>query len=516
MRTTVFFLINLILSVGFVYAQGELPTPSEDDGGPWYYIKVKGGDEGRNDRMLISGINADNPDFVFGRKKSSEYWNEVDKFLWRFVEAEEGTYRIINKFAGKELGIAERETTSEKIEIASLLDEPLTTWSITPNENDNNYFAIHANDPLTADKVYLHQGAGGDRDYVIMMEVSDWGQGEDSQYQFIEYVDERIYMNTNTLKIEGPENLEKAIGSVFVKKTEGAGDTPITLYLLGEDADAGYLIENEDGSFDAQNGGEIKISFKPNPEEVRFYTATLFVTCGEISLMVDVTARSVAALPKFSNENIEHWYGIRFVISPDSLMQDNGVDNQITMENPVQGSEAQQWKFVGTKEKFNLVSRLGNSYTLIPTTNRGTVTATGTPTDFEVRYYEKSSADGELLPYGDLQIYISAWKSSSSASTYGYVFFENRVMASDETGIPRNFMSYHYYYYAGTKVDPVFIETVGEESGVDIIDANDPVVSKSYYTLQGIQVPQPIEGFYILKKMHASQKISVEKIYKKK
>jgi hypothetical protein len=55
----------------------------------------------------------------------------------------------------------------------------------------------------------------------------------------------------------------------------------------------------------------------------------------------------------------------------------------------------------------------------------------------------------------------------------------------------------------------------GIRDGLSAIDAIDPVILVKYYNLQGVEVRQPVEGnVYLLKKLHASQRIEVVKEFK--
>jgi uncharacterized repeat protein (TIGR02543 family) len=49
-------------------------------------------------------------------------------------------------------------------------------------------------------------------------------------------------------------------------------------------------------------------------------------------------------------------------------------------------------------------------------------------------------------------------------------------------------------------------------TGLNPTVATDAVVSVEYYTLQGQKVAQPVDGIYLVKKTHASNKVSVEKV----
>ena len=64
-------------------------------------------------------------------------------------------------------------------------------------------------------------------------------------------------------------------------------------------------------------------------------------------------------------------------------------------------------------------------------------------------------------------------------------------------------------------VDLGAYEFDGIASAVDeaVADADDPVVEVQYFTLSGARVEEPqVTGIYLVKKIHASQKYSVEKM----
>ena len=83
-----------------------------------------------------------------------------------------------------------------------------------------------------------------------------------------------------------------------------------------------------------------------------------------------------AQLPKFSAEN-EYWYFIEFVQNNNTILdQGAGTNTVLTKADPVDG---QLWKLVGTKDNFQLVSRLGNYATISGSGNSARLATGATP-----------------------------------------------------------------------------------------------------------------------------------------
>jgi hypothetical protein len=90
------------------------------------------------------------------------------------------------------------------------------------------------------------------------------------------------------------------------------------------------------------------------------------------------------------------------------------------------------------------------------------------------------------------------------------------LLENEETATIKPFGA---FIVAGTNVELPLksISVVDIETGLNNIQAGDSVTTTSYYTLQGVQVAQPIEnGIYIQKKTHASKRVSASKIIDRK
>lgn len=85
-----------------------------------------------------------------------------------------------------------------------------------------------------------------------------------------------------------------------------------------------------------------------------------------------------AVMPTFSTEDNEVWYFIRFVNSQNTVL-DQGA-GQLARQAKADPVDGQQWKLVGNKDNFQLVSKLGN-YAFIGSSSDGNAlqTRTGTP-----------------------------------------------------------------------------------------------------------------------------------------
>jgi hypothetical protein len=90
------------------------------------------------------------------------------------------------------------------------------------------------------------------------------------------------------------------------------------------------------------------------------------------------------------------------------------------------------------------------------------------------------------------------------------------LLENEETATIKPFEA---FIVAGTNVESPLksISVVNATTGLNSIQTGDPVIDTSYYTLQGVQVAQPVEnGIYIRKKTHASKRVSASKIIYRK
>lgn len=95
--------------------------------------------------------------------------------------------------------------------------------------------------------------------------------------------------------------------------------------------------------------------------------------------------------PTFSEGDDEHWYFIQFSRGGGTLFDAGAGKNAITAE--AEPSDAQYWKFVGTRENFQLVSKLGN-YAVVNGSGDGArlkTQATAPSTDFAIVESENSN-----------------------------------------------------------------------------------------------------------------------------
>lgn len=122
-----------------------------------------------------------------------------------------------------------------------------------------------------------------------------------------------------------------------------------------------------------------------------------------------VLAQSV--MPKFSDAENEYWYFLSFANSNNTII-DNGAGNNatITSADPVDG---QLWKFVGTSDNFQLVSKKGNYAYIFGSGNSARLrTRTTTPYSGGFSLVETTNAT-----------YTPAWEIKANAVTVENAYF---------------------------------------------------------------------------------------------
>ncbi len=118
-----------------------------------------------------------------------------------------------------------------------------------------------------------------------------------------------------------------------------------------------------------------------------------------------------ARLPKFSTAEQEYWYFLSFSRNNNSV-SDNGAGQNATLAaaDPVDG---QMWKFVGTPEKFQLVSKAGN-YAYINGTGNAARLRTRANTEY---------AGGFSLVETTNSTYAPAWEIKANAVSGANAYF---------------------------------------------------------------------------------------------
>ncbi len=109
--------------------------------------------------------------------------------------------------------------------------------------------------------------------------------------------------------------------------------------------------------------------------------------------------------PVFSTTENETWYFLQFCISGQTL-QDNGTGKNVTY-GEADPSDAQMWKLVGSKDNFQLVSKLGNFATIVGSGNSARLQASATPDAYGFSLTE--TANATYAPNWEI-----AWNGSNS------------------------------------------------------------------------------------------------------
>ncbi|MGC3978567.1 MAG: hypothetical protein QM751_10275 [Paludibacteraceae bacterium] len=181
------------------YAQ-QLPLASTSSNPVWYYIQVKGNDDGRMDLVFTAEGTE-----VHGRTKLDGVNNPsmVSTQLWRFEDAGENYFIIINKSTGQKIDVA--YDASRSIGYATLTDVPASKFKFVENTSTEGYYSIQSAIPASggsSSEIYLHQANnGGNRDYIIMLVGTDYGFGINSAFNFTLYNDYTINYSDDTNEI---------------------------------------------------------------------------------------------------------------------------------------------------------------------------------------------------------------------------------------------------------------------------------------------------------------------------
>ncbi|MDR1810674.1 MAG: RICIN domain-containing protein [Prevotella sp.] len=184
-----FFLIVALLCQ--VNQAQQLPLTSTSSNPVWYYIQVKGSDNGRENLVFTAeGTEVHGRAMLDGVANASA----VPSQLWRFENAGENYVSIINKSTGQQIGVA--YDASRSIGYASLTNTSDNKFKFVENTSTEGYYTIQSAVPASggsSSEIYLHQAnTGGSRDYIIMLVGTDYGFGANSAFTFVLYNDYTI------------------------------------------------------------------------------------------------------------------------------------------------------------------------------------------------------------------------------------------------------------------------------------------------------------------------------------
>ncbi|MDR0427650.1 MAG: hypothetical protein LBH12_03500 [Dysgonamonadaceae bacterium] len=354
MKKITLFLMGLILSLGYMNAQGspEYPKFSTNDDGPWYTLQVVAPtDPGRNGRVMTAEGTA-----VFGRANNPTTLEALNARLWRVEENADGELVLINKLEGKKLSASSRPEGNETLQLTILADNPTTTWTLEEKVGEGYRILANAND-LSA-QPYVHQAnTYADRDYVIMRTDKGWA----TSFDFVEYVDKGLVVTTdpspaafNHVLINdeaGDDNYSLVTVSVFASPSL-TGDIS---YSVSNNEDNSVVVQ-EGGDWNPSSGGSLELYFYP--QEAKNYTFTLSISCADKTVTVDIAGVGVAKVPV----QLDAWYRIQFDKRSRFFLTDQGADKEVIATPYDKNNDGQLWKFAATAEpgKFTLVSKSGN------------------------------------------------------------------------------------------------------------------------------------------------------------
>ena len=369
MKKITLFLFGLFLCYG-LKAQSDLPQPSTNGDGPWYYIQVKGSNDVRHDRVIaaIDNETTGNTRAIGVSKDEVSSLDDIYKRLWCFIKIEEGVYEIVNRYSDKVLDVWNWADKNKDIAIVSSI--PSTEWYITESSTPG-YYQIHVtNTEDYPTSPYIHQGNSG-WDYGLIMETPTWGNTDDSFFQFIEYqkVSDLIVDKTEIDFGYGVENKNEGIPqkevSVFGFPVSGE---KITFDWDNKENFYVYVDENETWK---NEGGKVYIWFFPG-DAGEYKSNLTFSVVGEDGLVSKTVALKGTALPKMpvtSSPTIENsvndiWYYIQFPLRTGNYMQSKGL-NQMLEATPGFDEEdpSHLWKFVpvtGNDTAYYIVNKLGH------------------------------------------------------------------------------------------------------------------------------------------------------------
>lgn len=427
MRKITLLLTGLLFMILCVDVQAGVPELSTDNSGPWYIIKVKGSANGREGLALTPQImieedrtNADGTktyykeeefplgDYVVRGRPVSLETDSLRSQLWR-VEAgsEDGFYKVVNKVHDQFLSL--RNNTAAERDVMVLDAVPTTEWKIYPAKQDATHCTIETNSPVhQANMTYAHQGNSGFF-FGIIMELAKWGEGLNSQYQFIPVYNgmtiDPLNVDFGMLTING----EKVSKTITVTSVDG-NDTQITYKLENKEVDEanGFWVPNEDGQegWSSTQGGTLTLEFYPDVEGE--FSTNLILTIGEEEVKIPLKGKVISPVPvelSPSKENSDQdvWYRIYFDRRSYFYMQDLGEGEMLETYPYEKDNDGQLWKFVqaegGDGGDVKIYSKLGHEIGYNPNfypdkeSDKGRFIAVKNPTE-EITYKFEIRADG--------------------------------------------------------------------------------------------------------------------------
>lgn len=368
MKNIKLLLVGLILSLGYLNAQDYVwPEMSTDDTGPWYFVSVLG-DNARRGLVWTADTSEDGVERVFGKAKVVDNLENLYKRLWRIEKTENGEYIFINRWNNLKMGHEFLILEKENLMLPILLENPRNTWIIEEDAQLAPYFNIITANPSEEDEtaIYVHQGDNyNGRNYTLMMAIERWHYSESSRFTFELFEDKGLIvtpfegLDFQYVPLERDPSAPTPAGLVTKTMTIYASPT------LGGEIE---IINNHEPAMYVYNrmeeplSGEIDVIFIP--QEVKEYSLSFTVKCGEAEFEVPVHGFGVSRLPIIDDLNA--WYRIQFYQRTGYCMTDKGTGEPLEATIYDANNDAQLWQFqlveqVGNGiDKFKMISKAGN------------------------------------------------------------------------------------------------------------------------------------------------------------
>lgn len=131
-----------------------------------------------------------------------------------------------------------------------------------------------------------------------------------------------------------------------------------------------------------------------------------------------------AALPRFSNDDVEYWYFLNFANSNNTIL-DQGAGQNAT-QSKADPTDGQLWKLVGTQNNFQLVSKLGN-YAFIYGSGNDARLRTRKSTEYEGGFSLVETTNATYAPAWEIKAnavnstkaYLNQWQGAIVGNPFG-------------------------------------------------------------------------------------------------
>jgi hypothetical protein len=475
----------------------ELPVTISTSGNDyWYNIyfnrRYSSGDS--NWKVWTAGLEGETiTQTAFAGRVDQEF--AISEQLWKFVVAPSQTGYLAVAYNGL------AATTPPSSDLNYTLDTQANATPLTFKKEAENKWVL-LKDTGSAGSLNDRSGSA----------ICNYGTGgEGNQLTFLPAIVPdpiRIQVGTKTVTFDDVEAGEPAVysGNIVLK---GFGLTSdITLALSGEGASAYSVVLKRDSTAVTtlpSTGDTLKVIFNPTARQA--YEAKLNLTsAGAAAKEITLSGSGALNLPvKLSTAAEPFWYTVGFNRSTNKWLTVEAANDTLVQRTAVTASETQLFRFEGS---------VATGYQLINHDERVAAydsTSVVDPNDETKRiavktYFMKPQAQGDYFRFvKGVDANAGKWqmRNITNSSNGGYL--------CDKEG--KGFQATNYSKNdAGNWL--TFKSLIPDAIVSPGVDANDPVVSSVYYTLQGIRVYQPLPGnVYIQVNTHASKKTSATKFF---